>query len=131
MLESRGKKFTSSTHQSRKINDTTAAETVAEEACSTMSRDFLGQSKWVKTRKKHICELCGGPIPIGEEVHYNTGVYDGVFFASYTHRECWESYIKSGDEEYSCWDAPWPERINEWWKEHEQEWRKPDSVVKI
>jgi hypothetical protein len=98
-----------------------------------MSQDFNGQSKWVTTRKTHVCDMCGGPIPIQETAHYHANVYDGEFNAGWQHRECWESYFTSGDEEWEYGSYPWPERITVWWKENEKEWeaqRKRDHPRK-
>jgi hypothetical protein len=87
-----------------------------------MSQDFNGKEKWVRTRKNHLCDMCGGPIPSQWEAHYYAGVYEGDFYAGWQHRQCWESFIDSGDQEWEQGEAPWPDVVVEWWKIHELEW---------
>lgn len=54
--------------------------------------------KHVKTRKPHVCFLCGRVIEAGKEALYESGKYDGDFFRRYTCKDCepltnqfWES----------------------------------------
>ena len=41
-----------------------------------------------KARKEHKCQLCGEVISKGETYVYETGKYDGDFFARHLHPEC-------------------------------------------
>lgn len=54
--------------------------------------------KHVKTRKPHVCFLCGRVIEAGKEALYESGKYDSDFFRRYTCKDCepltnqfWES----------------------------------------
>lgn len=44
--------------------------------------------KHVKTRKPHVCFLCGRVIEAGKEALYESGKYDGDFFSRYTCKDC-------------------------------------------
>ena len=49
----------------------------------------LYESKAVKkTRKAHICEICGRKIPKGFSARVHKGMYDGEFFRYYTCNTC-------------------------------------------
>ena len=53
-----------------------------------MSR-FFNPSKRVKTRKEHVCEYCGKTILKGTSgVLYESGLFDGEFFARYACQTC-------------------------------------------
>ena len=95
-----------------------------------MSQDFAGKDKDVKTRKNHICDMCGGPIPAHWKAHYYSGVYEGDFGAGWIHPQCWDVFHESGETEWSCGDMSWPEHIKNWWKDHEQEWNEQRKKVK-
>ena len=49
--------------------------------------DFYN-SKYVKAKKCHICDLCGGLIQKGEVYHRYAGKYDGDFFDDKFHKDC-------------------------------------------
>lgn len=48
----------------------------------------LIDSKDKKSRKIHICDLCGGEIAKGEQYHWSKGLYDGTFYEWHEHKRC-------------------------------------------
>lgn len=72
----------------------------------------FGEGKLVRGRKRHKCDGCLGPIPLGEE-HFNyRGVYDGCWQNWRMHKECFEQLDADSASEYGyefmpgCFDMP-------------------------
>lgn len=72
---------------------------------------FTALSKWVVARKRHRCDGCWGPIPVGEEHYYWRGVFDGAWQENRLHRECEQAHANDGYEEFIPGDYPVPERL--------------------
>jgi len=64
-----------------------------------MSTAYL-QDKTVTCKKAHFCEWCGEPIARGDTAQYRSGVFNGDFYSTYEHPECYEAMQKSDFEEY-------------------------------
>lgn len=59
--------------------------------------------KIVKTKKKHICEMCARKFDAGTEMHKISGVDYGDFFNYYACKTCYVLFPmvnKCGDEEF-------------------------------
>lgn len=58
--------------------------------------------------KPHRCSYCGEPILAREIYTWQTGNWDGAWFTSKMHPECFTELCDSGDEEYIpyCNDKP-------------------------
>jgi len=71
--------------------------------------DFYNSRK-VKARKEHKCELCRKPINKGEVYSYNVGLWEGDFFTQKRHIKCddkldkYLSYIGYGEYSLDCFD---------------------------
>lgn len=52
--------------------------------------DFLRPSVQHKARKPHRCTYCGESIDVDSVYHRQTGVWDGSWFVSKFHPECFE-----------------------------------------
>lgn len=46
------------------------------------------ESKTVKTKRAHFCSFCERLFPVGTEMEYEHGKYDGEFFSRYTCPDC-------------------------------------------
>lgn len=60
------------------------------------------QDKLVKTRKEHYCFSCLRRFPIGTDMWYWSGIYEGDFNSSYTCKTCKE--IMSLDKENNVFE---------------------------
>ena len=52
--------------------------------------------KEVRTKKRHICSMCGRRIRKGAKAHYWVGIYDGDFQSGYAHGICnhlWQKLV--------------------------------------
>lgn len=54
-----------------------------------------------KARKLHRCTYCGEEINTGDIYKYQTGIFDGRWFVSKMHPECFEDLCDVGDGEYT------------------------------
>jgi len=58
--------------------------------------------KQVRTKKKHLCDMCGKRIRKGVLAWYATGVYEDEFYARYMHGICehlWSTEIWPDSDE--------------------------------
>lgn len=62
--------------------------------------DFYHLHVTKTARKEHRCSYCGEPIPAGDRYVYQTGIYDGRWFVSRMHSECFGDLVESGEDEY-------------------------------
>lgn len=51
--------------------------------------EFLTR-KTPNAKKKHICDLCGGEIDVGEKYERQSGMVDGEFYEMKSHSSCME-----------------------------------------
>lgn len=88
-----------------------------------------------KTRKDHWCYGCSLFIPKGASCHYETGIFDGVFFAHHLCIPCRKT-IENADEDdsyflqqdgYGCGDL---RNEMERWKGHWDECDPKDRPVR-
>lgn len=54
-------------------------------------------------RKDHKCSYCGEAINKGDTYQYQDGNWDGQWFKSKMHHECFADMCESGDGEYSVY----------------------------
>jgi hypothetical protein len=62
--------------------------------------DFYNQSVTRTARKDHRCTYCGESIDRGGEYVFQKGNYDGSWFESKMHDECFDEMCEYGDGEY-------------------------------
>lgn len=62
--------------------------------------DFCVPSKTRMAIKNHICTYCAEAILRGSPYVFQTGHYDGRWFKSKMHPECFADLCESGDGEY-------------------------------
>lgn len=63
--------------------------------------DFYNPHENRTARKLHKCTYCAEPIAIGEGYVFQKGNYDGRWYESKMHPECFEDMCDSGDGEYT------------------------------
>ena len=70
--------------------------------------NFCNPPEHIIARKNHRCTYCAEGIGKGFEYIYQTGVYDGHWYTSKMHIECFEDMAESGDNEYTpyCNERP-------------------------
>ena len=70
--------------------------------------DFYNDMIVRTTKKAHKCTYCGEPIPAGDTYCYQKGNYDGSWYESKMHAECFDDMCETGDGEYTpyCNERP-------------------------
>jgi hypothetical protein len=70
--------------------------------------DFYNDPEYRKAAKPHKCSYCAEDIATGEAYTFQKGNYDGRWFESKMHPECFEDMDESGDGEYTpyCNERP-------------------------
>ena len=63
--------------------------------------DFYNTEEHRTARKPHQCTYCADPISIGESYTFQKGNYEGRWFESKMHPECWDDMCDIGDGEYT------------------------------
>lgn len=63
--------------------------------------DYYNPPEHRTARKVHQCTYCAEEINAGESYAHQTGVYDGSWYTSKMHPECFDDMIDSGDGEYT------------------------------
>lgn len=63
----------------------------------------LSDQRINRTRKDHLCEGCGKPIPAGCQAYKYTGIEDGIF-SLYYHPDCREAEIQLNELHSLMWD---------------------------
>lgn len=63
--------------------------------------DFYSPSESRTARKPHRCTYCGEQINSGDTYTYQKGVYDGAWYESKMHPECFEDCFDGGEGEYT------------------------------
>ena len=63
--------------------------------------DFYNPHENRISRKLHKCTYCAEPIDVGEGYVFQKGNYDGRWYESKMHPECFEDMCDSGDGEYT------------------------------
>lgn len=64
-------------------------------------RDFYNPVEYRKARKDHQCTYCAELISKGDAYAHQTGVYDGSWYTSKMHPECFDDLCEQGDGEYA------------------------------
>lgn len=62
--------------------------------------DFYNDAIDRVARKPHRCTYCGEGIAKGDHYQFQKGNYDGSWFESKMHPECFEDMCDAGDGEY-------------------------------
>ena len=78
-----------------------------------MGMEFYGRTV-PQARVLHKCEGCGQPIEVGKKYSYETGKWDGDFFARPMHLECFEvmnEILNALDDNEFDWDG-----LTDWWQ---------------
>lgn len=70
--------------------------------------DFFNPSINRVARKNYRCTYCGEGIADGEKYTFQKGNYDGRWFESKMHPECFTDMCENGDGEYSLFSNERP-----------------------
>jgi hypothetical protein len=70
--------------------------------------DFFNQAEDRKARKDHRCTYCGEDINKGDVYVFQKGNWDGRWFESKMHPECFDDMCENGDGEYTCYSNERP-----------------------
>ncbi len=73
--------------------------------------DFYAENKQRTAAKNHRCTYCGEGINKGDEYTFQKGNYEGRWFESKLHPECFEDLCENGDGEYIPYSNDRPEAI--------------------
>lgn len=73
--------------------------------------DFFNPSEKRKARKLHRCTYCGENISNGETYTFQKGNWDGRWFESKMHSECFDDLCENGDGEYSLYSNERPQMV--------------------
>jgi hypothetical protein len=71
--------------------------------------DFFNPSKNRVARRPHRCTYCGEDIGQGDTYVFQKGNYDGRWFESKMHPECFEDMCENGDGEYTPYSNERPQ----------------------
>ena len=71
--------------------------------------DFFTPAKTVTAKKSHRCTYCGQQIGYGDEYQFQKGNYDGRWFVTKMHSECFDEMCETGEEEYTPYSNERPE----------------------
>ena len=63
--------------------------------------DFYNPHESRLARKAHRCTWCADPINAGDTYAHQTGVFDGRWYTSKMHPECFDDMCEQGDGEYT------------------------------
>ena len=63
--------------------------------------DFYNPSVQRTASKPHRCSYCGEGIASGDPYTFQKGNFDGSWFESKMHAECFEDLCEQGDGEYT------------------------------
>ena len=74
--------------------------------------DFYNPSQQRKARKPHRCSYCGEGIANGESYTFQKGNWDGAWFESKMHPECFVDLCENGDGEYSLYGGERPTPVD-------------------
>jgi len=72
--------------------------------------DFYNPHEFRTARKQHQCTYCAEMIEPGETYCHQTVVYDGHWYTSKTHPECFDELCEDGEGEYTPYSNPRPEK---------------------
>jgi hypothetical protein len=72
--------------------------------------DFFNPPEERRARNNHQCTYCGEDIRAGDRYTYQKGNWDGRWFESKMHPECFDDMCESGDGEYTPFSNERPER---------------------
>ena len=75
--------------------------------------DFYNSVEYRKARKEHSCTYCGESIPSGSSYAWQSGNYEGRWFTSKMHLECFEDMCENGDGEYTPYSNERPKEKHE------------------
>ena len=65
--------------------------------------DFFNPMLLRKANKRHKCSYCGEAINKGDEYCFQKGNYDGRWFESKMHHECFDDMCENDDDEYTLY----------------------------
>lgn len=71
--------------------------------------NFYNPPEQRTARNAHRCSYCGEPIDRCDKYMHQTGVWEGKWFTSKMHPECFNDMCESGDGEYTPYDNERPE----------------------
>ncbi len=74
--------------------------------------DFSAAETMREARKIHKCTWCTERINNGDVYVFQKGNYDGAWYETKMHPECWKDFCDSGENEYIQYSADRPTKIN-------------------
>lgn len=75
--------------------------------------DFYNPQESREARKLHRCTYCGEPISPGETYTYQKGVYDGRWYETKMHPECFDAcFDDAGDDVYTPYSNERPQALD-------------------
>ena len=86
--------------------------------------DFGNLETIKSSRKAHDCEQCGRTIPVGSGYVLSSGRYEGEFYSSAMHEDCFQAANDFADE-HGLWGEEWP-----WFQHGDFEREDKDWVIK-
>ena len=72
--------------------------------------NFFNPSETRKARNAHQCSYCGEFIEVGDTYTFQKGNWEGSWFESKMHPECFNDMCEQGDGEYTPYSNERPER---------------------
>lgn len=74
--------------------------------------NFFNPSIQRKAARRHRCSYCGEAINTGDGYTFQKGNYEGRWFESKMHPECFEDMAENGDGEYTPYSNDRPKLEN-------------------
>jgi hypothetical protein len=74
--------------------------------------DFYSPAENRKASKNHKCTYCAEIINKGELYSFQKGNYDGEWFESKMHHECFDELIEDGEGEYMPYSNERPKTVS-------------------
>jgi len=71
--------------------------------------DFFRDATEHRSRDNRRCTYCGEPINKGDFYKRQTGVWDGSWFVSRFHHECFDDLCEQGEGEFAPYENERPE----------------------
>lgn len=72
--------------------------------------DFFNPPITRKAKKAHRCTYCGEKINQNDLYIFQKGVYDGCWYESKMHPECWDDFVETGGGEYTPYSNERPKK---------------------
>ena len=71
--------------------------------------DYFSTPQAIRARKARSCIYCAEPINVGDRYTRQSGVFEGSWFTSHYHHECFDDLTESGDREFTPYSNERPQ----------------------